>query len=80
MRKILKDTNKLSIAIIREQWVCKAEEYIEQIILFKSNKEDELKELWSFCTKSLEKWGKKKIGKNTKMRKNELEEHRKKHN
>lgn len=80
MRKILKDTNKLSIAIIREQWVCKTEEYIEQIILFKSNKEDELKELWSFCTKSLEKWGKKKIGKNTKMRKNELEEHRKKHN
>lgn len=78
MRKILKDTDKLSIAIIREQWVCKAEEYIEQIILFKSNKEDELKELWSFCTKSLEKWGKKKIGKNTKMRKNELEEHRKK--
>ena len=78
MRKILKDTDKLSIAIVREQWVCKAEEYIEQIILFKSNKEDELKELWSFCTKSLEKWGKKKIGKNTKMRKNELEEHRKK--
>lgn len=80
MRKILKDTNKLSIAIIREQWVCKAEEYIEQIILFKSNKEDELKELWSFLYQKLKRWGKKKIGKNTKMRKNELEEHRKKHN
>ena len=70
MRKMLKGKNNLSIAIIREQWICKAEEYVEQIIFFKSNKEDELKELRSFCTKSLEKWGKKKIGKNTKMRKN----------
>lgn len=69
MRKMLKGKNKLSIAIIREQWVCKAEEYVEQIIFVKSKKEDELKELWSFCTKSLGKWGKKKIGKNTKMRK-----------
>ena len=79
MRKILKDKNKLSIIIIREQWVCKAE-YVEQIIFLKSNKEDELKELWPFCTKSLEKWGEKKIEKNAQMRKNELEEHRKKNN
>ena len=46
MRKMLKGKNKLSIAITREQWVCKAEEYVEQIIFFKSKKEDELN---SYC-------------------------------